>query len=77
MAVYNELHSCNLKLFKLINYYIDIDRCASNPCHPNAICTNINGTMPYDCECDTGYEGDGINCQGMPFCIYSVPVAIY
>lgn len=45
--------------------YTDVDECMSSPCHSNATCTNTNGT--YNCVCDAGYEGDGMNCRGMPF----------
>ena len=41
----------------------DIDECVSSPCHPNATCTNENGT--FTCECDTGYTGNGYSCQGI------------
>lgn len=54
-------------LLILMTDYTDIDECMSYPCHPNATCTNTNGT--YDCMCDAGYKGDGRNCNGMPFCI--------
>ena len=53
--------------YYLMTDYTDVDECMSSPCHPNATCTNRNGT--YDCVCDAGYEGDGRNCSGMPFCI--------
>ena len=46
-----------------IAWTIDIDECVSNPCHPNATCTNKNGT--FTCECDAGYMGDGFICQGI------------
>ena len=48
------LHSCT-----------DIDECAErlDDCHPNATCSNIIGS--YQCDCDAGFEGDGLNCSGM------------
>ena len=49
---------------------VDIDECVSNPCHPNATCTNENGT--FTCECDAGYEGNGFTCQGIPVMWYKV-----
>ena len=48
---------------RMIARAIDINECVSNPCHPNATCTNKNGT--FTCECDTGYMGDGFTCQGI------------
>ena len=33
-----------------------------NDCHVNAECTNTNGS--YTCNCNNGYDGDGISCQG-------------
>ena len=45
----------------------------SRPCHPNATCTNTLGT--YTCECEAGYEGDGLVCQGSTH--YSVDDSLY
>ena len=51
------------------NYYAficsDIDECAStslNNCHPNATCTDTDGS--YMCTCNVGSAGDGITCEG-------------
>ena len=33
------------------------------PCHANATCSNTEGS--YECTCNSGYVGDGINCTGM------------
>ncbi len=42
--------------------YLDIDECdESHGCHSDAVCTNTLGS--YLCQCRTGYEGDGVNCQ--------------
>ena len=46
-------------------FLLDIDECASfetNECHPNAMCTNTEGS--YVCRCKRGYSGDGKNCSG-------------
>ena len=46
----------------------DIDECGEanavkiNNCHPNASCTNIQGS--YSCSCNLKYIGNGINCEG-------------
>ena len=42
----------------------DIDECEleEDNCHENADCINTDGS--YQCECKTGYRGDGItDCQ--------------
>ena len=41
----------------------DVDECAdesSNNCDANASCTNTVGA--FTCECNDGYQGDGITC---------------
>lgn len=43
----------------------DIDECEdgeTNDCHPNALCTNTDGS--YVCRCLRGYQGDGKTCTG-------------
>ena len=43
-------------------FYLDIDECIeSHGCHSDAVCTNSVGS--YHCQCETGYNGDGVNCQ--------------
>ena len=44
---------------------IDINECQETPdiCPSLATCYNfMNGS--YECQCNTGYEGNGTNCQG-------------
>ena len=43
--------------------FIDIDECEEglHMCASNATCTNTEGG--YNCSCDTGYHGDGFNCN--------------
>ena len=41
----------------------DIDECMESPCHVNANCTNTKGS--FNCECNIGYTGDGMNCSSM------------
>ena len=54
-------------LFSL--FYTDINECISNTqyhnCHYNAICSNTYGS--YNCSCNTGYSGNGVDCQGNLF----------
>ncbi|XP_072041829.1 uncharacterized protein [Amphiura filiformis] len=46
----------------------DEDECSSNTdnCHTNATCTNTVGS--FTCACNTGYIGDGINCNDNYVC---------
>ena len=46
---------------------IDINECFTNSggCSVNAKCTNTIGS--FNCECNTGYSGDGFNCAGISF----------
>ena len=43
-------------------FTLDFDECAneSDLCHLNASCINTVGS--YDCECLSGFMGDGFNC---------------
>lgn len=41
----------------------EIDECVlSNPCDPNAKCTDGIGRAL--CSCNEGYSGDGLKCEG-------------
>ena len=45
--------------------FLDIDECVTgvNNCHNDyATCFNTEGN--FTCSCNSGYIGDGINCQG-------------
>ena len=45
--------------------FLDINECAQdedNNCHANANCTNLDGT--FNCTCNKGYSGNGVNCTG-------------
>ena len=44
------------------SYFTDISECAASPCHPNATCTNTEGS--YICNCQSGYSGNGTFCEG-------------
>ena len=46
----------------------DIDECISghHQCHEHADCTNEIGR--YQCNCKTGYFGDGENCEILKHC---------
>ncbi len=44
-------------------FSIDIDECIDNmTCHLNATCEDQIGS--YECSCNSGFNGDGFNCQG-------------
>ncbi|CAH3192857.1 unnamed protein product [Porites evermanni] len=43
---------------------LDIDECTSqtHDCSPNSECTNMQGS--FQCECKSGFTGDGKTCDG-------------
>ena len=45
----------------------DIDECDAAPCDANAECFNTVGS--FQCDCSTGYSGDGFNCTSMSQCM--------
>ena len=50
-------------LINLTCYHADIDECErdnTTNCHENAQCTNTEGS--FNCSCNPGYTGDGVNC---------------
>ena len=42
--------------------YVDFDECINevDTCHEQANCTNTFGS--FECTCNAGFEGDGVNC---------------
>ena len=43
---------------------VDVDECLTpeeNNCHAESTCTNTSGS--FTCVCNTGYDGDGVNCD--------------
>ena len=57
---YHSSFSCKSNL----NVCTDIDECVLklDPCHDNATCFNTDGR--FNCNCNEGYEGDGLVCTG-------------
>ncbi len=41
--------------------FLDIDECLNNSCHHNASCSDNEGS--FDCQCNVGFSGDGVNCD--------------
>lgn len=34
-----------------------------NNCHPQAQCIYLASKGAYECKCNAGYEGDGLDCS--------------
>ena len=45
-----------------MTFSIDINECdlETDTCHVNATCTDTIGS--YECTCNSGFEGNGVNC---------------
>ena len=52
-------HKC-----KILNFISDVDECTidSHSCDTRAECINTPGN--FTCECQSGYAGDGMTCNG-------------
>ena len=55
-------------------FLIDINECTedTHSCDGNASCTNTIGS--YNCTCNFGFEGDGLNCTG-EYCYHNISCA--
>ena len=60
-AVVQQLQTSSIKHFNCI---VDVDECIQSPCGQNATCRNFPGS--YDCFCNEGFEGNGLQCSGIP-----------
>lgn len=51
---------------KLTKPLVDVNECSDSPssnnCSENADCVNTPGS--FECNCRSGYIGDGVNCTG-------------
>ena len=57
--------SCFITLFyNNLLIYKDVDECTSQThnCPANGVCTNVEGS--FQCECQSGFTGDGKTCDG-------------
>ena len=60
--IYFVVPPLNCFSFSWFNFFTDIDECSvgTNNCHANAACLNTKGS--FDCVCNIGYKGDGVDC---------------
>ena len=66
-------NGCN-RLFILT----DVDECAlgTDNCHPNfAMCMNTPGS--FDCTCNSGFTGNGVDCTGMHTHVHGLCLSLY
>ena len=58
----------NFFFFYYVRSLSDVDECSEahpfkmSKCHPNASCTNTQGS--YNCSCNPTFIGDGFDCEG-------------
>ncbi len=63
--------------FVLKLFFSDIDECAAGTdnCSANAVCNDLEGG--FECECNTGFSGDGVNCTGESQLLIILCASIY
>ena len=65
------LRLCFLRLCYYVNASLSLllvpiapdEDCDSDPCDPNAICTELPGAGNFNCTCIPPFEGDGFMCS--------------
>ena len=63
-----QLQICRLPyIYVRLFFFIDIDECETemDNCHMNATCNNTFGS--FECTCDAGFGGDGVNCTSKAY----------
>lgn len=58
----NVCNYCTLLTFYFIFFFKDDNECARTICHEHATCHDTVGS--FRCECNEGFTGDGLDCQG-------------
>ncbi|NXB77053.1 HEG1 protein, partial [Donacobius atricapilla] len=61
-------------LFCFFFYFIEVDKCLSNPCPALATCNNTHGS--YICQCPLGYELEKGKCNLVRIFIGQVPLKL-
>ena len=62
--IHKILNIADILVIRAIIVFIDIDECetGSDNCDVDATCTNTAGN--FTCNCNQGYRGDGVSCDG-------------
>ena len=68
--LYKQYHSAD-ELGSQSRDCIDVDECQFDVCDANGTCTNAIGS--YSCECNDGFDGDGITCHDRDECLLDSP----
>ena len=50
------LRYCQFNIHSLCTFFIEVNKCSSDPCQNDGIC--FDGVQRYECECQEGWEGE-------------------